>query len=250
MKLTLTTSRVIAPLIGLVALVLAHASHAQLGVPMPLSPPSAVAPPKAGPSLEETTQWITAKLNATKLQESRHDGGTVFNEKNGVLFDQCDALFYTHHFNNLQSSRRSLELVVQYVPLHLLDAHSVQVKRVQPSTGQYSHRNSWLNLVGSTKGNRKIIVIEGGAVALVPDPSNHVLPPERSLEILAQLKQGKAIFAQPTWWPRNQVAGFGLSFHEDDGDIVHRAVDAFKHAISLCVEKANREQPSKPKELF
>jgi hypothetical protein len=78
--------------------------------------------------------------------------------------------------------------------------------------------------------------------------SNYVLPFEFSLGTLAQLKQGKAVFAKAQ--TGKQAADFTLLFHEDDGDIVHRSVDAFKHAISLCVEKANREQPFKPKEPF
>lgn len=225
--------------VGTISLFASGVCHAQLGGAAPL--PEIKKP--AGPTLEETTKWLTQKFET--LQPAIHLGafGPV-DYRNQVVFDSCDLSVV-----GLQVSGSSK----QY---HKYEFNSINLKELDPTkvVARSEGSEALYLVVLRTEGNREIIRKTGITSrygALSKDFFKNVLDTDRTSKYPKIVNEEMRIGAE-------NVTAYHAPFefiwiYLPDLEVAERIGNAFKHAIELCQKKAIQEKAARPaaaKELF
>ncbi len=226
---------------GALLLLMANVSHAQLGAaPMPQ-----IAKP-TGPSLEETTKWITEKFQATPpvLTTISWDKAEY---RYKALFDDCDVTV----LQEITTGSRP-EVTLYNIPLRELDqdnskASSGRVSETLPSM-------FWIKTLGNRKvvTRLKISAFETGGTGFADSEAISLV----SNKYL--LTKEDPDFQRP--YAFNGKRHHVMKFKSDGFWIEFTTLEeaesmgnAFKHAAKLCQQKAAAEranQPAKKKDLF
>lgn len=206
----------------------ASTGQAQLNVPMP-SGTTVSAAPATGPSLEETTKWITDKLVSTP--SFRYKFGDL--AKVSALFDGCDMLLTTENLNEGTAH-------INFMRLQDLDPVGVKAAAL---------RNEPDYAIVKLRARDDKPLITYDATSTKPYrgsevPSDYTPPPQSSLEGMERLKAGKKAkwgFGASSGPGPNMVRSTSFSLPFSEFAAAQALESAFRTAIELCTVKAQRE---------
>lgn len=204
----------------------ASTGQAQLNVPMP-SGTTISAAPATGPSLEETTKWITDTLVSTP--SFRYRFGEL--AKVSTLFNGCDMLLTTENLNEGAAHRYFMRLQ----DLDPVGAKAAAIRN-EPDYAQVKLR---------TRDDKRLITYDGTSTRPRRGsevPSDYTPPPQSSLEGMERLKAGeKAGWRIETIIAPNTVRSASFSLPFSEFATAQALESAFRTAIELCTVKAQRE---------
>lgn len=212
--------------LGAITLFGSTVCHAQLGGAAPL--PKIEKP--TGPSLEETTQWITQKFESLPPVFTAHDhnlqGATI------MSFDKCDFTAVYYEIGSFS---------ISYVPLNSMD-----IDTIKTFSSDISDEPEIFAGLGMMSLGRKETVRKRYLTSKERDDlrSNNKI----SKDLIEGIKSSISPYK---FYPI--VYDNKLLFYLPDMEVAERIGSAFKHAISLCQKmraQENSEQKTKPKELF
>lgn len=233
----------------LLSLLLAGASHAQLGA-APL--PKAKAEKPTGPSLEETMQWITQKLEAspTKVSSPSASRSYQWQSRLRLKFVSCNEVFFVEDIRTWQDANTSY--VENKSKTSLLSLADVDPEKLRAY--QYPEDKTWnisiyslgLKNVFYSSAERNSILRSPVSVDLAGDLNGYNDQVAVAKDMDALVRKARTGEGLPT------VFHF-MQFTFPDFESGDRVVNALKHASLLCRQKAASEkaaQPPKPKEIF
>lgn len=238
-KQTMTYNVSLFVAIGALGFVLSGASHAQLGNPAPLPQIKKA----TGPSLEETTQWITQKVASFPAHIARMDGGVSVDRKNEVNFDSC-TMNISERLKTTNS--RLADYVVTPVNLHSLSTEMSVSKEWGP--------DPWYFLSAKTAdGQRTVRQLEATSLdvrleARYPKIMMGLLNDNAGDQTQSRQFSADGVDLRYTI-KRNSTAHFFVP----DIEVGERLMNALKHAVTLCQQKDLENKagrPPRPKELF
>lgn len=228
--------------VALVTFFLTTACYAQLGAaPLPQIKK------KAGPTLEETTQWITQKFESISVVRMTGQGRLDTDEKTNIEFDGCKLSVIRESYLPAQSGLRAeFGYGAYYFDLQTIESEKI---RVSSPFGTYAQVG--LYRTGEVKSIRSMYLTyaDRGQGRL----SKAFL--DSQMEILkSSQRDGREDFLLGgTRESLSRNGTYSVNFSVPDMETAQSAANAFKHAVALCQQKAAQEkaaEPAKPKSLF
>lgn len=233
--------------IGIVFQFTSNFCYAQLGVsaPMPQIQPQKKA---SGPSLEETVQWITQKLDTLPTKSSTFSTGTKYETRNQFRFIDCNTVFFISEARTKDlddTFAPGIDVTVDLFRMEDVDPDQVHVVQFPTSTHWTLNVSSFGKKNVFLSDRRSLALPRGAPINSLGDLNgiNDKAATNRQIEKIVKLSQneGKGL----------RLPLMQLEFQQfEDGD---KIASALKHAGLLCRQKAAQEraaQPAKPKELF
>ena len=232
--------------IGIVFQFISNFCYAQLGVSAPM-PQIQLQKKTSGPSLEETVQWITQKLDPLTVKLT-FSTGTKYETRNQFRFIDCNTVFFIREARTKDLDdgyAPGIDVTVNLFRMEDVDPDQVHVLQFPASTHWTLNVSSFGDKNVFLENERSLALPRGAPINSLGDLNgiNDKAATNRQIEEIVKLSQ-------------NEGKGFRhalmqLSFQQfEDGD---KIASALKHAGLLCRQKAAQEraaQPAKPKELF
>lgn len=233
--------------IGIVFQFISNFCYAQLGVSAPM-PQIQLQKKTSGPSLEETVQWITQKLDTLTTKFTSPDG-MEFEYRNQFRFIDCNTAFFIKETRSKKLDGTFTLWPEILVSVSLFRMEDVDLDKVD--VVQFSTSTIWILKIISF-GKKDVFFGDGRASKLPRGASinslgdlngiNDKTATNDLIEKVVKLSQNEG---------EKRRSFINLTFQQfEDGDKIARAL---KHAGLLCRQKAAQEraaQPAKPKELF
>lgn len=233
--------------IGIVFQFTSNFCYAQLGVSAPM-PQIQLQKKASGPSLEETVQWITQKLDTLPTKSSTFSNGTKYETRNQFRFIDCNTVFFINEARSKDlddTFTPGIRVIVNLFRMEDVDPNRVTVVQFPTSTHwtlnviSFGEKNVFLSNERSSSLPRGAPINSLGDLNGINDKA----ATNDQIEKIVKLSQNEGkVLRHPL---------IQLSFQQfEDGD---KIASALKHAGLLCRQKAAQEraaQPAKPKELF